>query len=484
MVLLVLVLLQFLLFPGQNHNNQHNVVAAFTTALPSWKKNRNDRFMGLNTNKKHQSWLKPSTPSSSSCYSSCFVNVSPAPIICRSFCSSDHSYAGSCSSLLQRRGIIKKNNNKTSTFLNQIMTTAARQGRGNMHSVDFQEQGDRTTMMGPPVDLQYMCLKVEHHNENNNNNNNNSNSNNTHDNDETITLSSRRRAGGSGNSTTSRSSSRYPPVILLHGLLGQKRNLASLGAALYSQLKKKRDIYALDLRNHGDNTHDWRDEMSYSHMSLDVINFMDQNNIQNAVLIGHSMGGKLASSMALSHPERVQGLIVLDIAPVTYTDHDTAWKSVQDIVDTLEKVDVAKFDKKADLDSHLQKSVEDPSLRAFILTSIKSVKGDAGGPDGRVLLQWKINIDAIVQQMNVLAGFDVCYHGSSDKESSLQHLQYNGDAFFVNSPISRYIKHSHMDTIKRYFPNFMLTTIKGVGHSLHTDSPEATVELLKKYLDR
>lgn len=314
-------------------------------------------------------------------------------------------------------------------------------------SSDFDHVHEKTGLglgleVGPPVDLQYMCLK--------------NSSNNNHED----------------------TSKQYPPVILLHGLLGQKRNLASLGASLHSQLKKKRDVYAVDLRNHGDNAHDWRDDMSYSHMALDIIHFMNQQNIQNAVLIGHSMGGKLAASLALSHPERVQGLIILDISPVTYTLKDTAWKAVQDIVDTLDQVDITNFEKKVDLDMHLRESVEDPSLRAFILTSIESVQGKRTTSK----LRWKINLDAIVQQMNVLAGFDVWFRSSS--ETSLQHLQYEGDVFFLNSSISRYIKHSHMDTISGYFPNFMLTTLKGVGHSLHTDSPEATVALLKKYLDR
>jgi len=82
------------------------------------------------------------------------------------------------------------------------------------------------------------------------------------------------------------------PVILLHGLLGQKRNFASLGNSLALQLETKRRIFAVDLRNHGDNTHDWRDEMSYSHMAKDVIGFLESIGIQRAVLVGHSMGGK------------------------------------------------------------------------------------------------------------------------------------------------------------------------------------------------
>jgi len=94
-----------------------------------------------------------------------------------------------------------------------------------------------STDLGQSVDLQYMCLKAsDDGNENGNN----------------------------------------PQVILLHGLLGQKRNLASLGSAFATQLELKRVIYAVDLRNLGDNTHDWRVEMSYSHMAHDVIAFIDK----------------------------------------------------------------------------------------------------------------------------------------------------------------------------------------------------------------
>ena len=76
------------------------------------------------------------------------------------------------------------------------------------------------------------------------------------------------------------------PVILLHGLLGQKRNFASIGSAIALQLEHKRRIFALDLRNHGDNT-DWRQERSYTHLAGDVRQFMDNAGIEKAVLIGY-----------------------------------------------------------------------------------------------------------------------------------------------------------------------------------------------------
>ena len=55
----------------------------------------------------------------------------------------------------------------------------------------------------------------------------------------------------SQDSPLSTSEQQDPPVILLHGLLGSKRNFVSLGTLLVKQLRKKRRVLAVDLRNHG-----------------------------------------------------------------------------------------------------------------------------------------------------------------------------------------------------------------------------------------
>ena len=110
----------------------------------------------------------------------------------------------------------------------------------------------------------------------------------------------------------------HAPVLLLHGLLGSKRNFASLGKALAGQLQQKRQVLAVDLRNHGDNHHDWRDSMSLEEMAMDVVAYMDRQGHDKCVLVAHSIGGKVAQTLALLYPERVEGLVVLDIAPVTY----------------------------------------------------------------------------------------------------------------------------------------------------------------------
>lgn len=282
--------------------------------------------------------------------------------------------------------------------------------------------------------------------------------------------------------------SEHDPVILLHGLLGQKRNFASLGNALAKQLQKKRQIFALDLRNHGDNHNDWRSEMSYSHMANDVLAFLDKNQIDKAIIIGHSMGGKVAKSLALANPDRVAGLVVLDIAPVTYTKNDPSWNAVEGIIQSLKCVELHVPGKtKRDVDIELRSSVEDPAIRAFVLTNL-----DIVSEGGVQTLRWKINVDAIADQLHRLAGFDVKSMDLSsgvESSSSLDDMdsasfQYDGDTFLIKGGASSFVKNSHIPLIKKHFPNFMLTSIKGCGHWVHAESPDQTVALLKKYLDR
>jgi esterase len=224
------------------------------------------------------------------------------------------------------------------------------------------------------------------------------------------------------------------PVILLHGLLGSKRNFASIATSLAQQLLKKRRIIGLDLRNHGENSHDWRDNMCYKEMAEDVIAFMDAQGLDKAILVGHSMGGKVAQSVALLTPNRVEGLVVLDIAPVTYTTDEPHWKAVQDIVQVLNAIKVFPGVTKREVDAQLREAVPDPALRAFCLTNLDV-------PQGR----WKIHMQGIAAQLDELAGFDI----------DVAVYQYHGDVFIINGGQSRFVRHAYMESIQSYFPNHM-----------------------------
>lgn len=234
----------------------------------------------------------------------------------------------------------------------------------------------------------------------------------------------------------------------------------------------------MDLRNHGDNHHDWRHEMSYTHMCHDVLAFMNKKQLSKVVLIGHSMGGKVAKSLALSHPGRISGLVVLDIAPVRYTENDPAWKAVRGIIDSLNMVKIEEGMTKRNIDQSLRSLVEDPALRAFVLTNLEEDRKNQ-------MMKWKINLNSISSQLDVIAGFDVNYNEMvEDVGDDVDQAQYQGDTLFINGGTSSFVKGGHMPRISRYFPNYMLTTVRGVGHWVHAEAPDDTLAILKRYLDR
>ncbi len=179
-------------------------------------------------------------------------------------------------------------------------------------------------------------------------------------------------------------------------------------------------------------------------MCHDVLAFMDELNLSKAILIGHSMGGKVAKSCALQYPNRISGLVVLDIAPVTYTTKDPAWSAVKGIIDSLKDVQIEEGMTKRNIDQALRSSVEDPALRAFVLTNLEEDKK-------KKMLRWKINIESIASQLDVIAGFD--YGDDNDEDDT----KYHGDTFFINGGTSSFVKTSHMETISRHFPNYMVS---------------------------
>jgi len=313
----------------------------------------------------------------------------------------------------------------------------------------------------------------------------------------------------------------HHPVILLHGLLGNKRNFSSLAASLSTQLSIPRPIYTVDLRNHGENTHDWRNTMSYSEMARDVLNFMDQiaekndgaDQYSKAIIVGHSMGGKVAQSLALMYPNRVAGLVILDIAPVKYSSDEKGgtWKTVEEIVRSVAELDLEKMgcQTKKDVDAVLRQKcmlLEDPALRAFVLTNLDQHRPRKGEENAKEsALKWKIHWKGIVNQLDRIAGFDVhdqpmddipmlpsngvnstlkVEESSSFVKKTIPTYKYEGDVFFIHGGASRFVRHSHISTIATFFPNHMLTTIRGAGHWVHAEAPDDTVALLKKYLDR
>ena len=181
-------------------------------------------------------------------------------------------------------------------------------------------------------------------------------------------------------------------------------------------------------------------------------------------------------AVALLEPTRVKGLIVLDIAPVRYTSKEPHWLAVEEIVRTLLNVNLSSKNRN-DVEQQLRATIPDPNLRAFCLTNVDWSTG-----------QWKIPLDHIYHQLDTLASFDLASSSSSSSSdtSAIDNtkLQFTGDAFFINGGQSKFVRSSHLSSIQEYFPNHMLTTIKGAGHWVHAEAPEDTTALIQQFLNR
>jgi esterase len=242
-----------------------------------------------------------------------------------------------------------------------------------------------------------------------------------------------------------------PPVVILHGLLGAARNWTTVGRELAGTHR----VFALDLRNHGRSP--WAASMSFDDMADDVGAFIEGRGLGAATLIGHSLGGKVAMRLALTRPELVQRLVVVDVAPVAYAD------AFGPVVAAMRRVDLAAVQRRVDADLQLQAAVPDAVLRSFLLQNL--VKTDAG-------FVWRVNLEALAANMDELVGFPPPVPGAA----------YLGPTLFIAGGRSRYIQPEHRPLIERLFPKAEHVVIADAGHWPHAERPAEFLVHLRRFL--
>lgn len=243
------------------------------------------------------------------------------------------------------------------------------------------------------------------------------------------------------------------PLILLHGLFGSGDNLNQLA----QELSQHYQVISLDLRNHGKSPHD--PLMTYPLMAQDVVETMAELAIPRASVIGHSMGGKVAMQLALQHAKRVCKLVVVDIAPVTYSAHHQA---VFRALDKLNKVLPIASRKEAD--AILATELEAVELRQFLLKNLVS------DDDGEGLV-WRIGYGAIRQQYPQLL------------KAPSGPLPFTGTTLFVRGGQSDFILPEHRMQTLHAFPNAQLREIAEAGHWVHVEKPRLFNAMVQRFID-
>lgn len=240
-------------------------------------------------------------------------------------------------------------------------------------------------------------------------------------------------------------------IVLLHGLFGSSDNLSRIA----KELEKSHKVVSIDLRNHGKSFH--HVSMNYDEMSEDVIRVMEYHGINKAHFIGHSMGGKVAMHIALTHPEYIDKLIIADIAPVNYPPHHQA------ILRGLNALPLEKVGNRKEADQYLAEYIKEPGVRQFLLKSLSIVPSEK--------TKWKFNLSAI------LNNYDSILSGETLKTS------FSGRTLFIAGGLSDYIKPEYKSHTMNLFPLAKLKIIPETSHWLHAEKPKVFIAICQRFLE-
>jgi esterase len=240
-------------------------------------------------------------------------------------------------------------------------------------------------------------------------------------------------------------------LILLHGFLGSSSNWHGIARKLAGD----RHLIVPDLRNHGRSFHD--DGVGYPALAGDLADLMDEQGLDSAVFIGHSMGGKAAMWLALERPELVSSLVVVDIAPVSYPNRFGL------ILDTLNELELEHLESRAQADRLLAGGLNDPGLRQYLLQNLHLA-------DGR--WAWRINLPALSAGINAIVGFSPAADTS----------QYLGPTLFLYGGLSDYVLPEYRGRIESLFPYARMRSVPGAGHWVYSENPQGFLDALLPFL--
>jgi pimeloyl-ACP methyl ester carboxylesterase len=240
------------------------------------------------------------------------------------------------------------------------------------------------------------------------------------------------------------------PVIILHGLFGFSDNWQTIAKGLADH----RLVVTPDLRNHGRSAH--LPTHTYPEMAEDLRVFMEEKWMFSAAVIGHSMGGKVAMQLALTHPDMVEKLVVVDMEPGPADDNHS------DIFDALLAMDLSKMTDRKEAEHFLAERIPDLGTRQFLLKNI--TREDHGA------FAWKMNLPVLWKYFP-----DILAAVSGDHP-------FDKPTLFVRGSRSNYIKDEDWPGVKKLFPQAELITIEGAGHWVHADKPQELLAVLKDFL--
>jgi len=245
---------------------------------------------------------------------------------------------------------------------------------------------------------------------------------------------------------TAQQSTSNSPIVLIHGLFGSLDNLGVLAR----DLGQNHTLLQIDLRNHGLSPRS--SEMNYAAMAQDVVETLEEYGFEKAIIIGHSMGGKVAMALTAIAAERIDKLVLIDIAPVDYQvrRHDEIFAAINAVSSSG-----AKTRQQAAM--VMREHLNEEGVIQFLLKSFA---------DG----EWKFNVPVLWEQYENIVGWQAI-------------PTWNEPALFIRGGASPYVDESHRETLLAQFPQARAHVVAGAGHWVHAEKPDAVLRAIHRFID-
>jgi len=248
------------------------------------------------------------------------------------------------------------------------------------------------------------------------------------------------------------------PLIIVHGLYGSGDNWVSIARELSGNF----EVYVLDQRNHGQSPHS--ETHDYPALRDDLKMFMDAEGIEQAVLIGHSMGAKTIMYFAASWPDRVLSLVSVDMAPKAY--HETKHGKM---IDAMLELNLAGIQSREEIDQMLSVKIGSGRVRRFLLKNVRREKS------GKFF--WRINLPALRTNLpRILEGLDM-------EQITARGGITGFPVLFVAGEESDYIRAEDHSQIRALFPGARIVTLPHAGHWVHAEQPKLLLKNLRYFLE-
>ncbi len=241
-------------------------------------------------------------------------------------------------------------------------------------------------------------------------------------------------------------------IVILHGLFGSSRNWQTLAR----QLSNDYQVMTVDLRNHGSSGH--ASTMTYPEMADDVHHLIEKYTADPVILIGHSMGGKVAMMQSLQNPDTINKLMVLDIAPVSYAHR------YGKIFHAMNNLPLNNIKNRNEAEIIFSEWITDSLLRSFLLQNL--VRNESG-------FTWRINLPVIQNSIEQISSFPEMANDRVFKRPVL----------FLGGEKSDFILPNHHEKVYSLFPDASIEQVKNAGHMLHVEETAVVLQKTRDFLE-